>query len=161
MVIKSIKNEHGLLSVLVNCCSSVSIGTRLHAEQQGFDSQQGQENYSLCHRVQTGSEVHPTSYPMGAGKASGRRSGRGVKLTTHLHPRFRMRGTIAPLLQYVFIARCLVKDKDNFSLPYHTYSTFEILTHNRGQLLDYRLTESELQLYFNTFMTNLVQYIKQ
>jgi hypothetical protein len=27
--------------------------------------------------------------------------------------------------------------------------------------LDYRLTESELQLYFNTFMTNLVQYIKQ
>jgi hypothetical protein len=43
--------------------------------------------------------------------------GRGVKLTTHLHlvPRL-MRGTIPPLPQYVFMAWCLVKDRDNFTI---------------------------------------------
>jgi hypothetical protein len=44
-------------------------------------------------------------------------SGRGVKLTTHLHlvPRSRMRGAIPPLLHYVFMAWCLVKRRDNFT----------------------------------------------
>jgi hypothetical protein len=38
-------------------------------------------------------------------------SGRGVKLTTHLHlvPRSRMRGAIRPLPQYAFMACCSVK----------------------------------------------------
>jgi hypothetical protein len=38
-------------------------------------------------------------------------SGRGVKLTTHLHlvPRSRMRGAIPPLPQYAFMAWCSVK----------------------------------------------------
>jgi len=44
-------------------------------------------------------------------------SGRGVKLTTHLHltPRSITRGAIPPLPQYVFMAQCLVKHRDNFT----------------------------------------------
>jgi hypothetical protein len=40
-----------------------------------------------------------------------------VKLTTHLHlmPTSRMSGTIPPLPQYVFMAWCLVKHRDNFT----------------------------------------------
>jgi hypothetical protein len=43
----------------------------------------------------------------------------GVKLTIHLHlvPRSRMRGAIPPLPQYVFMAWCLVKHRDNFTFP--------------------------------------------
>jgi hypothetical protein len=46
-------------------------------------------------------------------------SGRGVKLTTHLHlvPRSKMRRAIPPLPQYVFMAWFLVKHKVNFTLP--------------------------------------------
>jgi hypothetical protein len=48
------------------------------------------------------------------------KSGRGVKLTTHLHimPRSRMHGAIPPLPQYIFMAWCLVKHRDNFTLPF-------------------------------------------
>jgi hypothetical protein len=46
-----------------------------------------------------------------------------VKLTTHLHlvPSSRMREAIPPLPQYVFMAWCLVKHRDNFTftLPHH------------------------------------------
>jgi hypothetical protein len=56
-------------------------------------------NFSLHHRVQTGSGAHLASYPMGTGAFSLWQSGRDVKLTTHLHlvPRSRMRGAIPPL----------------------------------------------------------------
>jgi hypothetical protein len=37
---------------------------RLQAGWPGFDSQEDQ-NFSLLHCIQTGSEVHPTSYLMG------------------------------------------------------------------------------------------------
>jgi hypothetical protein len=42
-------------------------------------------------------------------------SGRGVKLTTHLHlvPRLRMRGTITPFSQYVLVAWYLIKQRIN------------------------------------------------
>jgi hypothetical protein len=46
---------------------------------------------SLC--VQTSSEAHPASYPMGTGGPFPQiQRGRGVKLTTHIHlvPRSRM-----------------------------------------------------------------------
>jgi hypothetical protein len=70
----------------------------------------GDGNFSR-HRVQTSSGAHPTSYPMGA------RGGRGLKLTTHRHivPRSRMRGAIRLLPQYVLMAWCLVKHRDNFT----------------------------------------------
>jgi hypothetical protein len=52
-------------------------------------------------------------------------SGRSVKLTTHLLlvPRSRMRGTIPPLTQYVYIAWCLVKHRDNFTFYLYIMST--------------------------------------
>jgi hypothetical protein len=52
-----------------------NIVTRLRAGQPGFDSRKGLE-FFLRHRVQTGSRVHPASYPMGT-----RGSFTGVKAT--------------------------------------------------------------------------------
>jgi hypothetical protein len=74
----------------------------------------GAGNFSFHHRVQTGSGAHPAFYPIGTG---GSFPG-GVKLTTYLHlvPRSRMRGAIPPLPQYVFMAWCLVKRRDNSAL---------------------------------------------
>jgi hypothetical protein len=42
--------------------SSVDIATK----ESEFETQKGQD-FSLLHVVQTGSGVHPTSYPMGTG----------------------------------------------------------------------------------------------
>jgi len=42
----------------------------------------GTGKFSPLHRVQTGSKAHPASYSM---DTSGSFSGRGVKLTTHIH----------------------------------------------------------------------------
>jgi hypothetical protein len=66
----------------------------------------GAGNFSLHHRVQTGSGAHPASYPMGTrgsfpgGKAAGARS---WPLTSS-SAESRMRGAIPLLPQYVFIA---------------------------------------------------------
>jgi hypothetical protein len=48
-------------------------------------------------------------------------SGRGVKLTTHLHivPRSRMREAIPPLPQYVSMAWCLVKHRDSSTVTFY------------------------------------------
>jgi hypothetical protein len=51
------------------------------------------QDYSLLHVVQTGSGAHPASYPVGTwGFFPGGKSGKDVKLTTHLHllPKSRM-----------------------------------------------------------------------
>jgi len=63
--------------------------TRLQTGQSGFDSQNRQGIFHLCHCIQNDSVVHPASYPMGTG---------GMKLTTHLHlvPKIRMHGSICP-----------------------------------------------------------------
>jgi hypothetical protein len=63
-------------------CIAIRYG--LETEKSEFESRWGPE-FSLLQIVQTGSEVHPTSYPMGTGDSfpSGK-SGRGIKLTTHL-----------------------------------------------------------------------------
>jgi hypothetical protein len=51
----------------------------------------GAENFSSSPCVQTGSEAHPASYPMGTGRwvpgvlTQGVTRGRGVILTTHPH----------------------------------------------------------------------------
>jgi hypothetical protein len=70
----------------------------------------GAGNFSLHHRVQNGSVAHLASYPMGTRGCFLGSSGRGVKLTTHLHlvPKS-MSGAIHPLPQYTFMEWCLVK----------------------------------------------------
>jgi hypothetical protein len=53
------------------------------------------------------------------GSFPGGKSGRGVKLTTHLHlvPRSRMRGAIySSTHQYIFMAWCLVKHRKTLPL---------------------------------------------
>jgi hypothetical protein len=84
-------------------------------------------NFSLHHRVQTGSGAHPASYPMGTRDSfPGGWSGRGVNLTTHLHlvPRSRMRGAIPPL-QYAFMVWCTVTAQGQVYLyPYLRKSFF-------------------------------------
>jgi hypothetical protein len=46
----------------------------------------GAEDFSSSPCVQTGSEAHPVSYPMGTvGPFPGGKRGRGVTLTTHPH----------------------------------------------------------------------------
>jgi hypothetical protein len=56
------------------------------------------KNFSFLHSVQTDSETHPASYPMGTGSI-----GRGVKLTTHLHLMVRSRKVQHYLPPYVFM----------------------------------------------------------
>jgi hypothetical protein len=84
----------------------------------------GAGDFSLQYRVQSGSGAHPTSYPMGTrGSFPGGKSGWGVKLTTQLLLvlRSKMRGAILPLPQYVFMAWCLVKHRDNFTFIITSY----------------------------------------
>jgi hypothetical protein len=59
--------------------SSVSIALGYGLDDQGSRVRfpAGAGNFSLRHRVQTGSRAHPASYQMGT---------RGAKLTTDLHP---------------------------------------------------------------------------
>jgi hypothetical protein len=93
-----------------SCCTWVSIVTRLRAGRLGFDSRKGLEFFSsppLSDRL-----WGPPSFLSSGYQRLFRRgySGRGVKLTTHLHlvPRLRMRRAIHPHPQYVFIVWCLV-----------------------------------------------------
>jgi hypothetical protein len=83
----------------------------------------GAGNFSLHHRVQNGSVAHPASYTMDVpGALSLGYSGRGVKLTTHLHlvPRSKNEWSYTSIPQYVFVTRCLVNHRDKFTYPYIT-----------------------------------------
>jgi hypothetical protein len=85
--------------------------SELRAGWLGVGVPAGAGNFSL-HRVQTGSVVHPASYPMGF-KSSfpGDKAAGGMKLTTHLHlvPMSRMHGVVPTLPRYIFMAWCSVK----------------------------------------------------
>jgi hypothetical protein len=86
----------------------------------------GAGNFSLHHRVQTGSGAHPASYPVGTrGFSPGSKAAGGVKLITHLHlmPRSRMRGAIPPLSQYAFMALGSVKSTGT-TLPLPLYMSW-------------------------------------
>jgi hypothetical protein len=67
----------------------------------------------------------PIQWVPGALSLVVKRSGREADL--HVVPRSRMRGAIPPLPQHIFIARCLVKHRDNFTFTivealHHTYA---------------------------------------
>jgi hypothetical protein len=74
----------------------------------------GAGNFSLHHRLQNDSGFHPASYPMGT-----RVSFSGVKRrereADHSPPRSKNAWSYAPT-QYAFMAWCLVKHRDNFTL---------------------------------------------
>jgi hypothetical protein len=75
-------------------------------------------NFSLHHSVQTGSEAHPASYPMGTtgsfpgDKRPGRESDHSPLSSTEV----KNARSYTSTPQYVFMACCLVKHRDNFTL---------------------------------------------
>jgi hypothetical protein len=78
-------------------------------------------NFSLRHRVQTGSGAHPVSYPMGTG---GSFSGvkRPRRESDHSPPSSAyIKECVELYIQYVFMEWFLVKHRDNFTLPYFTF----------------------------------------
>jgi hypothetical protein len=97
----------------------------------GFDS--GNGNFSLLNTVQTGSVVHPASYPMGTGSFFLRGlSDQGVKLTTRLHlvPRSRM---VVLYFNYpIHLDGVVLKHRDKFAFlacpvqQLHPFRFFEI-----------------------------------
>jgi hypothetical protein len=83
------------MKLVRSCCSSVSIVSdyRLDNRASGIGSPAEAEGFSSSLCVQTSSEAHPVSYPVGTFVlSSGVKRGRAVTLTTHLHlePRLRM-----------------------------------------------------------------------
>jgi hypothetical protein len=75
-------------------------------------------DFSL-HNVQTGSE--PTQHPIPwVLRFSSGVKRQNVKRNIHLNlqPRFRMRGAIPPLPQYVFMAWCLIKHRGELCLTF-------------------------------------------
>jgi hypothetical protein len=46
-------------------------------------------------------------------------------LNLHQVPMLRMRGAVPPLPQYVFMAWCLIKRRDKFTLPWRTKIKFD------------------------------------
>jgi hypothetical protein len=92
-------------------------GYRLDDWGSGFRFPVGTRNFSLLQRIYAGSGAHPATYSMVPGL-----SDRGVRLTTHilLVQRSRMRGAIPPP-QYIYVAWCLVKHKDNFIRTWSAY----------------------------------------
>jgi hypothetical protein len=82
-----------------------------------FESRQGQE-FSLLHIIQTGSGVHPTSYPMGTRSFFPGSNVAGMwrwPLTSTSCPTSRKSGSIYTFTPpYVFMAWCLIKRRDIF-----------------------------------------------
>jgi hypothetical protein len=73
----------------------IALGYRLDDRGSRVRFPAGAGNFSLHHRVQTGSGAYSASYPVGTHSLS---------------------GAIPPLPQYSFMAWCLVKHRDNFYL---------------------------------------------
>jgi hypothetical protein len=106
--------------------SSVGIATAYGVDDWmiGIRFSAGAGNFTLRHRVQTGSGAHPASYPMDTGLFPWGLSGRGVKLTIHLNLMSMSKNawsyTYTP--QYVFMSRYLVKHRDYFTFTFYLYS---------------------------------------
>jgi hypothetical protein len=84
-----------------------------------------QEKDELIHPY-LGSGAHPASYPMGTGGSfrGGKVAGGEADHSPPLVPRSRMHGAIPPLPQYVFMAWCLLKHRDNFTFIFTFTFTF-------------------------------------
>jgi hypothetical protein len=108
----------------MSCDSSVSIalGYGLDDRDSRVRFPAGAENFPLHHHVQNGSGAHPASYPMGPGSLSlgvkwpGREADHSPPSSAevnewvdlYLHP------------QYDFMARSLVKHRDNFTFSFYS-----------------------------------------
>jgi hypothetical protein len=79
-------------------------------------------NVSLLHRVQTGSEAHPASYPMSTGSSfsGGKVAGAWIWPLISLKCQGQECVELYLHLQYVFMEWCSVKYRDSFTLLYFT-----------------------------------------
>jgi hypothetical protein len=83
----------------------------------------GAGNFSLRHRVQNGSESHPASYPTGT-RALSLGVKRPVREADHSPPlsaEVKNAWIYTSTPQYVFMAWCLVKHRDNFIFTFYLY----------------------------------------
>jgi hypothetical protein len=85
----------------------------------GFDSRRrlGIFLFTTASRTALGPTQPPIQRVPGAHILAVKRPRRETDHSLHLVPRSRMRGVISPLPQYIFMAWCLVKPRDNFTLP--------------------------------------------
>jgi hypothetical protein len=74
-----------------------------------FESWQDQE-FSLLHIIQTGSGVHPSSYPMGMGTLSQgvKQQGREADHSPQTSAEVKKTRIYTSILSYVFIVQCLI-----------------------------------------------------
>jgi hypothetical protein len=82
-------------------------------------------NFPLRHHVQTGYGAQPASYPMGTGVSfSGvKRPGCEADHSPPSSAEVKNAWSYTSTPQYVFMEWCLVKHRDNFTLPYITLDT--------------------------------------
>jgi hypothetical protein len=108
-------------------------GVRLPVGTRNFSP-----HYSCFH---TGSGAHPASYPVGtSGAFPGDKSGRSVKLTTHLHlvTRSRMRRTIPPLPDTPSWRGAQLKESTATNLPYcYTYYCYYPVSNTKKKCLNH------------------------
>jgi hypothetical protein len=80
----------------------------------------GAGNFSLHHRIQNGAGVHPASYPMGTrGSFPGvKRPGREADHSPSSRAEVKNAWSYTSTPQYVFMAWCLVKHRDNFTFTF-------------------------------------------
>jgi hypothetical protein len=99
--------------------------------------------FSLRHCVQTGSGAHPASYLMGTGALSlgVKRPGREADHSPPCSTDVKNEWSYTSISQYVFMAWCLVKHRDNstFTLPCYIMTLFHL-----HRLLNFRWNGSEL-----------------
>jgi hypothetical protein len=99
--------------------------TRQRTGRSGVRVPAGAGNFSLHHRIQTGSGAYPASYPVGTGGSFPEgKTARGVELTTHFHlvPRSRMRGAIPPHSHTSSWRGAKLRHRDNFTFIRFQYS---------------------------------------
>jgi hypothetical protein len=96
----------------------VGIATRLMGWTIGVRFLAVARSFSLRHRVQTGSGAHPTSSPVGTGVLSPgvKRPGREADHSSSSSAKVENVLSSAP--PYAFTAWCLVKHRDNRTLPF-------------------------------------------
>jgi hypothetical protein len=124
-ILYACRTHSGLLdfTTLTTLCRSVIAQSGYGLDDRGsrvrFPAGLGIFVFAIVSRMALG--AHPASYPMGVVDSFAGGKVAGVwSWPLHLLPKSRMRGAIPPPPQYVFMAWCLVKHRDNFTFTLTT-----------------------------------------
>jgi hypothetical protein len=79
-----------------------------------------ERKYSLLYSVQAGSGAHPVSYPIDTGGADSPRveQGHEADYSSPSNAEIKNGGAIPPFPTHTFMALCLIKHRDNFTLTF-------------------------------------------